>query len=165
MKISLATSQADFAAARELFSEYEASLGIDLCFQGFAQELAGLPGDYAPPSGRLFLAAEAGDFAGCVALRRFADGAGEMKRLYVRPQHRGQGLGQKLALAVIDAAREVGYGRLLLDTLPQMREAIALYQTLGFRLIEAYRANPVEGALFMELALTRDVARNVVREL
>lgn len=148
-----AESQDDVARARELFVEYAASLEVDLCFQNFDEELSSLPSDYGPPSGRLLLALVSGELAGCVALRRIDRSACEMKRLYVRPRFRGIRLGRALAASVIDQAHELGYGAMRLDTLPSMREAIPLYRSLGFRPIAPYRANPVEGALFMELKL------------
>jgi ribosomal protein S18 acetylase RimI-like enzyme len=144
---------AEIDTLRTLFREYEASIGIDLCFQGFEAELASLPGDYAPPRGRLFLALAENGIAGCVALRPIDDRFCEMKRLFVRPQFRGLGIGRQLALSCIDAARGLDYATLRLDTLPMMREAIAMYRTLGFQEIAPYRPNPVEGALYMELAL------------
>jgi ribosomal protein S18 acetylase RimI-like enzyme len=139
--------------ARRLFKEYEEATGVDLCFQNFAEELAALPGVYAPPTGRLILGYVDDEAAGCVALRRLEEGVCEMKRLYVRRVFRGTGLGRKLAEAAIGEGVEIGYERMRLDTLPQMSAAIAMYRTLGFREIEPYRFNPVGGALFMELSL------------
>jgi|SRR5882724_7715331 len=140
--------------ARTLFKEYEAWLGIDLCFQKFERELAELPRKYAPPEGRLLLAVENGKYAGCVALRKIGDGTCEIKRLFLRPQFRGRGLGRRLAEAIIDEAKQIGYERMRLDTLPpKMDDAIALYRSIGFREIEPYYDNPVPGAKFMELDL------------
>jgi putative acetyltransferase len=147
-----ATSEDHIATARRLFKEYEASLGIELTFQGFAEEVAGLPGAYTPPAGRLLLATGA-EPAGCVALRPLGGGICEMKRLYVRPTARGARLGRRLAETVIREARAIGYARMRLDTLPSMKEAFALYQTLGFREIAPYYATPIVGTRFMELSL------------
>jgi putative acetyltransferase len=152
-----AQSQRDVEHARELFKEYEAWLGINLCFQNFARELAELPGEYVPPDGRLLLAVENKKVAGCIALRKIGDGICEMKRLFVRPEFRGQGLGRKLVAAIISEAREIGYERMRLDTLPgKMDQAIALYRSLGFKEIEPYYQNPVPGAKFMELRLVSE---------
>jgi ribosomal protein S18 acetylase RimI-like enzyme len=154
MKIYQAQSAADIEIARELFAEYAAALKISLCFQNFDQEVSGLPGSYTPPAGRLLLAIEDDEVAGCIALRPLEDKACEMKRLYVRPQFRGRGLGGRLVTAVIDKARKTGYQQMRLDTLPgKMDRAIALYRSLGFREIPPYYHNPVAGALFMELLL------------
>lgn len=139
--------------ARDLFREYGASLGIDLSFQEFDRELRELPGDYAPPRGAILLALDAEEAVGCVAVRDLGEGACEMKRLFVRPSHRGTGLGRTLADAVLATARSLGYGRMRLDTLPSMGSAMALYALLGFREIPPYRFNPVPGARFMEIDL------------
>jgi ribosomal protein S18 acetylase RimI-like enzyme len=149
-----AESPEQIAAARELFLEYAQSLNFSLCFQSFEKELAELPGDYAPPDGRLILATLNSAFAGCVALHKLEEQICEMKRLYVGPGFRGKGLGRVLAERVVADAREIGYKRLRLDTVgPVMRDAVALYRKLGFREIAPYRENPIEGALYMELEL------------
>jgi putative acetyltransferase len=144
-------SEAD--EVRALFREYQAELGVDLCFQGFDRELVDLPGEYGPPHGSLLVASVDGELAGCVALRRLGDGVCEMKRLYVRPAFRRQRVGRALAEAMIATARERGYLRMRLDTLPSMAEASALYRSLGFTEIEPYYRNPVPGARFLELEL------------
>ena len=154
MKLIQAQSASEIESARELFNEYAASLNLDLCFQNFAKELAELPGAYSPPNGRLLLAFEDEQLAGCVAVRKIGEGICEMKRLYIRPAFRGKGLGRKLADAIIQAAREVGYERMRLDTLPgRMDAAIAMYRSLGFKDIPPYYENPVETAKFLELKL------------
>ena len=154
MKLIQVESPEEVESARQLFLEYAHWLGFSLCFQNFDQELAGLPGKYVPPGGRLFLAIENEGVAGCVALRQIAEGVCEMKRLYVRPEFRGTGLGRRLAEQIIESAREIGYECMRLDTLPgKMDRAIAMYESFGFKRIEPYYQNPVEGAAFMELKL------------
>ena len=149
-----AESARQIAAIRELFLEYAQSLNFSLCFQSFENELAGLPGGYSPPDGRLVLATHGPQLAGCVALHKLHDEICEMKRLYVRPQFRGRGLGRVLAERVVADAREIGYKRLRLDTVePVMKDAVGLYRKLGFTEIAPYRENPIAGALYMELML------------
>jgi putative acetyltransferase len=152
--IKQAESSEQIAHARELFLEYAQSLGFSLCFQSFDQELARLPGDYAPPDGRLLLAEYEGQLAGCVALHKLEPGICEMKRLYLRPQFRGKGLGRALADAIIAEARSSGYQRMRLDTIePIMKDAVAMYRQFGFQEIAPYRPNPIAGAKYMELFL------------
>jgi GNAT superfamily N-acetyltransferase len=147
-------SPSQIAQARELFREYEKALGISLCFQNFDQELASLPGGYAPPSGRLLLATDEGQLAGCAALHPLEPGICEMKRLYLRPAFRGKGLGRIMVETIIREARAIGYHRLRLDTIePLMKDAVRTYRKIGFREIAPYCANPCEGALYMELDL------------
>ena len=154
MRFIQASSLDEIDQARELFREYEAWLGLDLCFQNFEKELAELPGAYALPTGRLLLAFEAEQLAGCVALRKLSDGVCEMKRLFLRPKFHGKGRGRELAERIIEEARAAGYPRMRLDTLPeQMGKAIALYRSLGFKEIEAYYGSPIPAALYMELEL------------
>jgi len=138
---------------RELIKEYESGLQISLDFQDFDQELASLPGEYAPPEGCLLLASYRREIAGCVALKKLEGSICEMKRLYTRPQFRGLKIGKTLSEVVIERARKIGYTRMRLDTIPSMKRARALYAALGFKEIPPYRYNPVEGASFMELEL------------
>ena len=153
LSIRPVSGAAEIDIVRALFREYERSLDVDLCFQGFEAELAALPGAYAPPRGRLFLVRDGDDVAGCAALRPLGDDVCEMKRLYLRPTLRGRGAGRAVAQRLMDEARAIGYTTMRLDTLPSMKEAIALYASLGFRRIEPYYENPVPGALFMEKPL------------
>lgn len=157
IELQRADSAAQIEAARTLFREYAASLGVDLCFQNFEQELAALPGDYAAPGGALLLALVDGEPAGCGALRALPDAdypnACEMKRLFVRRAFRGFGLGRQIAMALMDLATEAGYSSLLLDTLDDMEAARGLYGTLGFEEIPPYYYNPVPGAHYLKAEL------------
>jgi len=156
VRLVQAESPAQLAQAQKILVEYaEALPGIDLCFQNFDREVNELPGAYAPPDGRLLLAEDDESvIAGCVALRRLDADTCEMKRLYVRPAFRGRRLGRVLTEAIISEAQKIGYQRMRLDTLPgMMDDAIVLYRTLGFREIEPYYNNPVDGTLYMELSL------------
>jgi len=147
-------SRDQMGAVRELFLEYARSLGFSLCFQNFDRELEELPGDYAPPQGRLLVAVSGGRLAGCVALHPLSPAVSEMKRLYVRPEFRGRGLGRELAERILGEARSIGYQKLRLDTVePEMKSAVRLYRRLGFLEVPPYRSNPIAGALYMELDL------------
>ena len=148
-----ATSETHFEDARKLFMEYADSLGFDLEFQGFSQELATLPGQYAAPQGCILLAIDSEQVIGCVALRPLGDRICEMKRLYVIPEFRGRGIGKDLARMVINEARERGYKKMRLDTISSMKEARTLYSSLGFYTIEPYRYNPMENTTYKELDL------------
>jgi len=143
----------DIESTKNLLTEYNNSLGFDLDFQDFEEELVNLPGEYNPPIGCLLLAEYENQPAGCIALRPLSDEICEMKRLYVRPQFRGLGIGRALAEAIIEQARKIGYTLMRLDTVPSMEIARALYMSLGFKQISPYRHNPIEGAVFMELKL------------
>lgn len=154
LRLTQAATPSDIEQARELFKEYEASLGISLCFQNFAEELANLPGDYAPPRGRLLLAREIEQVMGCVALRPVGPTTCEMKRLFVRPEYRDRRLGRILVEAIVEEARKIGYTHMRLDTMSdRMGRAIELYKSVGFVDIEPYYHSPVDTTKFMELDL------------
>lgn len=149
-----AISAPDIKTIRELFTEYQTWLQFSLCFQGFDKELAELPGKYAPPLGRLYLAESQGEICGCVALRPMDDaGVCEMKRLFVREPFRGRGIGRMLTERIVADARRIGYHTMRLDTLQRMEEARALYQQLGFTEIPAYYNNPLDEVVYLELTL------------
>lgn len=154
LKIVQAESETQIAAVRELFREYETSMDIDLCFQGFEDELRGLPGKYSPPGGRLLLAESDGEAAGCIAMRDLGGSICEMKRLFVRDAFRGQRAGKRLIERIIDEARAEGYAKMRLDTAPKkMAKAVDIYRMYGFCEIPPYYDNPHEDVMYMELAL------------
>jgi GNAT superfamily N-acetyltransferase len=153
IRLAQPRSEQDWRQARRLIEEYAASLSVDLSFQNFAHELEHLASEYAPVTGVLLLAEERGVYLGCVGVRQFSDGIGEIKRLYVIPVARGRGVGRLLAEGIVAAAKQLGYTRLLLDTLPSMKEAQSLYVSLRFKPTAAYRFNPVPGTAFLELDL------------
>ncbi len=154
MRIVPAASQIQIDEIRKLFQEYAAALPFDLKFQKFDEEVKKLPGEYGPPTGSLLLAVDDKEIAyGCASLRKVDTKTGEMKRLFVKPEARKKGIGRQLAQAILESARGRGYQRIVLDTTPHMKEAIDLYESLGFEKIAAYRKNPIKGALFFELWL------------
>jgi ribosomal protein S18 acetylase RimI-like enzyme len=153
IKFNFAETKEHLVIVQELFLEYATSLGFSLCFQDFDKELAELPGEYVLPDGCLILAMDETNAVGCVALRKIDNDICEMKRLYVKPSSRGEGVGRKLVKAIIEEAEKIGYTYMRLDTVPAMKEAIALYRSMGFYKVEPYRENPIEGALCMELNL------------
>jgi putative acetyltransferase len=154
LSIEQAISADDLDTVRQLFLEYQALLSVDLCFQGFATEVANLPGAYTPPDGRLLLAKNDGVAVGCIALRKIDASRSEMKRLFVRPTARGLGVGRALITKIIDDARTIGYAEIVLDTLPTMTEAQNLYSAFGFQDIPPYRDNPIIGTRYLGLRLT-----------
>ena len=145
----------------ELFLEYAESLDFNLDFQNFEEELQSLPGEYASPKGCMILAMDQNEVAGCVALRPLSPEICEMKRLYVKPQHRGKNIGRLLAVQIVDAALKRGYKRMRLDTVPSMKSAQNLYESMGFKRITAYRHNPVPGATYLELKLTESILQRI----
>jgi putative acetyltransferase len=155
MLISRAQTPDQINEVRRLFREYERFLDVDLCFQSFEEELAGLPGKYGPPDGVLLMAMDGRQVAGCVALRKLEDGVCEMKRLYLRPQYRRRGLGRLLAERILSEAAALGYRVMRLDTLDKLKEAMGLYEAMGFRRREPYYGNPLPGVVYWELDLGR----------
>ena len=154
MTIKQALSKSEIDEVRKLFGEYEAFLNVDLCFQGFTEELAGLPGKYSRPDGDLLIGLDGERIVGCVAVRRLEDNVCEMKRLFVRPEVRGTRLGRRLAEEIIVIARQLGYTLMRLDTLERLTEAIHLYEALGFRRTAPYYENPLSGVVYLELDLS-----------
>ncbi len=160
VEIIQATTTEHLATICELFAEYVESLGFDLSFQNIEEEVANLPGEYAPPEGRLFLALLDGQPAGCVALRQLSSAICEMKRMWVRPQFRGKKIGHALAERVVNDARQIGYRKMVLDTIDTMAEAMAIYRSLGFKSVQPYYYNPIDGATFFEKDLTEETVNS-----
>ena len=153
IRIIRAQSPDEIDEVRRLFREYEQFLGVDLCFQSFEEELAGLPGKYGPPDGVLLMATDGRQSAGCVALRKVENGICEMKRLYLRPQYRARGVGRLLAERILSEATALGYSVMRLDTLDKLKAAMGLYEAMGFRRREPYYGNPLPGVVYWELDL------------
>ncbi|MCG8408796.1 MAG: GNAT family N-acetyltransferase [Phycisphaerales bacterium] len=164
IELSEAQTDSDLKEIRRLFVEYADGLGIDLCFQNFEQELASLPGCYARPKGFLLLARENDQPAGCVALRPMDHGICEMKRLYVRPAFQGKRIGIALTKSIIEKAKLIGYRQMRLDTLPSMKAAVTLYESLGFEETEAYYDNPLSGVRYLQLSLSESSKRKAAAE-
>jgi len=164
MNLIQAQAVSDLDAARALFREYQRFLGVDLCFQGFEEELATLPGRYAPPKGRLLLALDGPRAAGCVALRPLDERSCEMKRLFVRPAYRGRGLGRALATRIVNEASALGYAAMRLDTLEGLEGAMHLYTSMGFQRRAPYYANPLPGVVYWERALSSSPSASVTAE-
>lgn len=161
----MAETPGDVVVVRELWKEYWESFGLPLDFQGFGEEMQGLPGVYGAAGGMLLLATFHDEPAGTVALRRLDHAAGEVKRLYLRPKYRGHGLGRRLLEAVLERAAAIGYERLYADTLPSMVEALRLYQRAGFELVEAYSSIPTPGAIYMKRELVKQSGRRAGESL
>ncbi len=153
--IAYVKTEKDIEQVRSLFREYEAYLNVDLCFQKFEEELANLPGDYAPPNGILLLAKDGSDAVGCAALRKLDEGICEMKRLYVKPRYQGKGFGCRLAQKLIEDAARIGYNWMYLDTLERLKAANTLYKSLGFERTTAYYHNPLPEVVYWKLDLRR----------
>lgn len=149
-----ATIAEDYAVGRTLIEEYAGALNVNLCFQNFSEEISNLPQIYGPPGGCLLLARANGEAVGCVAVRNQSGATCEMKRLYMKPEYRGAGLGRRLAENAIRKARQLGYARMVLDTLPSMAEAQSLYESLGFREVQGYYQNPVRGVRYLAREFT-----------
>ncbi|MBD3217647.1 MAG: GNAT family N-acetyltransferase [candidate division Zixibacteria bacterium] len=154
LKLIYVETEEHINTIRKLFREYEDFLGFHLCFQNFEEEMKTLPGKYAPPEGRLIIAEYDSEIAGCVAVKKIGEGVCEMKRLYVRPEFRGKKIGRKLAERIIEDAGAIGYDIMRLDTLERLKEAIALYRSMGFKETTAYVYNPIEDVVYMELKLS-----------
>lgn len=154
MDIVRVTGGPRLAIIRRLFREYQQDLGVDLCFQSFEEELAGLPGRYGPPGGAILLAHHRCHAAGCVALRDLGKGVCEMKRMFVRPRFRGLGLGRALAEAIVSEGRRLGYRTMKLDTVPKLQTALSIYRDLGFRKTAPYCHNPLQGAIYLAKRLS-----------
>ena len=155
MEIRQALTKTEIEDVRGLFREYESFLDVDLCFQSFEEELAGLPGKYTPPGGGLLIAVDGERTVGTVAIRRLSPEICEMKRLYVKPEARGMGLGRALSRQIVETAKEIGYSKMRLDTLDKLTSALRLYTSMGFKKIRPYYENPIPGAVYLELDLNR----------